>query len=222
MKKFLCIIASITLLFCAVGCKTNEVDLHKESMNITALMEMKAKSEDYWQLSVSGTRQSFEEDRAYFIASDYDHPIRCYRITKPDSDKCKDKLLFKENEQEQFNNLPDELKTDLTKKYSDEKLLFQYIISYLQHFDFDNHLASVCNTTKIIEKLTIEEPIAYLYIFETGKPIVVLFTSDKKNSTTAQGFFLPNSEYKTLSETRDIFEPYGCTVEIEFEGSTYV
>ncbi len=144
MKRFLWIVmASITLLFCAVGCKSNEIDMHKESMNITALMEMKANNEDYWQLQWSGSKKSWEEERSYFTANDYDRPVRCYRITKPDAEKCKEKLLLRENEQEQFNNLPNELKEDLTQRYFNEQILFQLVMNSIQ-FSGNDHYASTC------------------------------------------------------------------------------
>lgn len=222
MKRFLWIVmASITLLFCAVGCKSNKIDIHKESMNITALMEMKVKSEDYWQLYDTGTPNSFEKDRAYLMANDYDRPIRCYRISKPNPELVMNKFLFRENEQEKYNNLPDELKNDLKQSYSNEKNLFQLVINDIQ-FSIDNYRATFCNTLKIIENATLEKPIAYLYIFETGKPIIVEFSTYYENAVSVRGYFLVNSEYKTLSQTRDVFEPYGCTVEIEFDGSTHV
>lgn len=218
MKKIITILISIiTVILCFSSCD-KELDVHSESIEIMKLMEMKANSEDYWQLCISGTTESFEKHRAYFIANDYDTPIRAYKITQPTSDMVKQKLLLREGEEEELNNLPEVLREELITRYTNLNIIFEVVLNYIQSSDSGTFFSSTCNTSTVIENATIEKAVAYLYIFETGKPIVVLFSNNQQGGVRVQGMFLTNSTYETLSLTRDIFEPYGCTVEIEFDG----
>lgn len=49
-----------------------------------------------------------------------------------------------------------------------------------------------------------------LYVFETGIPILVTFKG--KGEITAIATLIFSNQFNTLSNTREIFEPYGCDV----------
>ncbi len=218
MKKIISLLLVVFSLFSFSSC-TQQVDVYKESMNITSIMELKASSEDFWQLNISGTPQSFEEERKIFMANDYDRPIRCYRISQPDPETVKQIFLFPEDgDKELFDSLPDALKEEY-KNYNDTATLFSTVFQRVQFSSPSSHSMglSICRTLRILPNAKIDAPVAYLYIFETGKPIAVLFTQKSDSEVSVQGYFLINSDYATLSATRDIFEPFGCTVEIEFD-----
>lgn len=199
---------------------SGKVDVHAVSQDIRLLMEEKTKSEDFWQVQISSTPpRSYEEDRQEYIANDYDYPIRCYEIKISDLDVAKSKLQFRDkSDEEHYNNLPDNLKKEIDDSYKSTFKIMQIIVYNIQTIDYSHYgMSTICNTEKLLENSKIDETAAYLYIFETGKPIIIIFGETGKRQVTAIGKFITNSQYKTLSETRDIFEPYGCSVNIAFE-----
>ena len=221
MKKtiYLCMLVIVLLLISS--CKSSKVDIHDANKEICLIMEEKAKSEDYWQLYISGTYRSYEEERKKYMANDYDQPIRCYKIQITDIEKAKEKIMFaEEKDREHYDNLPAFLQQDIENAYcSNDFVLMKNIANritlYGSNYEFHSH---ICNTSKALENTKLDDAAtAYLYIFETGKPIIIVCGYESESSGVAYGMFMMNSEYKTLSETRDVFEPYGCSVEIEFD-----
>ena len=218
MKKlyFLSLLLIFSLLLSS--CSSSEFDIHETSNEIRLLIEEKTRSEEYWQLKSSGY-SSLEELREKLIANDYDRPIRCYKIQLLDLDKALEELIIRDTEDpEHYSNLSDSLKEELTNVYKHYPITIMTQILHWLSINSRVQEDLACSTTKVIENAKIGDTVVgYLYIFETGKPIIVYYGQIGKSEVVAIGTFITNSDYKTLSKTRDIFEPYGCTVEIEFD-----
>ena len=220
MKKVICLCFLVLISLLLPSCENSKFDIHETNNEIRLMMEEKAKSEDYWQMRISGTYRSYEKEREMYMANDYDRPIRCYKIQLSDLEKAKEKLLFKDTtDQEHFDKLPEVLKQEIENEHKNEFNLMKSIVNHIllsgSNYDIGTH---ICDTTKTLKNANMDEStIAYLYIFETGKPIIIVCGHETEATTVAYGTFIINSDYKTLSEARDIFEPYGCSVEIEFE-----
>ena len=220
MKKTLCLCMLIIFLFLLSSCESSKIDIHNVNNEICLMMEEKARSEDYWQMQISGTYMSYEEERKVYMANDYDRPIRCYKIQLTDIEKAKDKVLFREErDREHFDKLSDSLKQDIESVYykNDFHLMNSIVNNIIMYgnYGIGSH---ICDTTKKLGNKKMDNvAAAYLYIFETGKPIIVVCGYETESNAIAKGMFITNSDYETLSKTRDIFEPYGCSVEVDFE-----
>ncbi len=207
MKKILVgILLCISVCLTLVGCgKTADVQL---GLQMTSQMDELVKSDDYWELL--GAPPSENGARKNFIANDYDTPIKVYSISVPDpytifskmdrydeavwnavSDNIKEQILNRCTIQTVFNDI------NFRNASHDELIV---ITSYIVNKQFNN--------------CSLKEDITYLYIFETGKPIAVTFT-EENNTVYAVANFLLVPQSSTLSELREIFNEYGCSVNVE-------
>ena len=69
--------------------------------------------------------------------------------------------------------------------------------------------------TKQFEGYSIKNECYYLYVFETGKPIIVTF-SPSHNGIKAIAQFLITEKVYSLSALRELFGDYDCQVSVIF------
>lgn len=200
-----CLIISIFLLATFLcGCGGAKLNLYEAGIEVTSTMEALLKDEAYVD-SALGIGSGNVKD---YIASDYDSPIKVYSISKHDADKF-EKLLVKESQE-----FSDAAKEQI-RFYAES---FEYALNVIKLNNAKDVVEFGFSASKVYKNCVLEEEVAYLYVFETGKPILVRF-EETKGGVYANGFFLRVDA--TLSSLRDLFEPYGCKVEIikgDFKG----
>ncbi|MBE5754072.1 MAG: hypothetical protein E7340_01870 [Clostridiales bacterium] len=108
----------------------------------------------------------------------------------------------------QLDKLSDNLKEQIEYKFS-----FSTIINTLNNNDYKTAvLSNSFKATKTFDgKISSSE--VYLYTFETGKAIAVIFEPFGEKQFTATGYFVFVENLSSLSKIREVFEPFGCTVE---------
>lgn len=198
-----------TILFLFVACGKQE-DLNKMGMEMTAILDEMVKSDKYLQI-YNIELEDVAESRQKFIANDYDTPIKKFSITYPNSEKMLDNLISTgEIEIDDLNSLSDSIKEQILQRVSPQGIIYN-INSIEDHSLYNYILRSVYVAKKQFDNCKINDNIIYLYVFETDMPIVITFES-KGDSVCAEAQFLLVKEKNTLSELREIFEPFGCEV----------
>lgn len=127
------------------------------------------KSEEYFDITLNNNQYKSYKEK--LVANDYDCPVRVFSIDIPDTEVILKNLGA--DEYDIYENLPDTLKQQINNRVS-----FLTIASKLNYEKNDTNAVVVYNnyTAGIsFKKYSLSKPIAYLYIFETGKPILVLF-----------------------------------------------
>ena len=205
MKKFLMKICCLLLCFASFGlvaCEKN-IDLYQKGVEVTTLMGEIVNSKQYLKLIGS------MEDKIDLVkAKDYDSPTRVYQLSIPSFDILCQK--FKTMDTSSFDELPDNLKEQIKAKFN-----FYLVLNNInnQYPDWDALVISSVLTADKTYNGKISSSTAYLYTFETGKPIVVVFEPFGDKQFTAKGYFIFADDVSTLSNVREIFEQYGCSVE---------
>ena len=204
-KKFItiacCSLLCILSLF-LTGCTTSENQLYKYGLQICLDMEDMVKNED-----IRNFCQDDISDLEPLIANDYDTPIAVYKIGLPTIDETLKILLL--DRYEQFENLPEYWKENL--EYSANVTTLQMNIAILEDDLTNYNTASNYYLTRQLEG-KIVEPQAFLYTFETGTPIMITF-QQYNDKILATSTFIASSKLDSLSNVREIFAKYSCTVE---------
>ena len=221
MKKaiiIIIVIVCISFICIFTGCN-NQINLYEYGIEVTSLIGEMIKDETYLEyLEITSLAKPKPELSPIntFTANDYDEPIRTYSATNPELEKYKSYIL--QNKKEVFDKLSDEIKKAINQKInimlSSNNFIFQ-ISSYKyfnEEYSWEDYI--IANNTSVIKEFNIrlKEPINYIYVFETGKPIIVNFTPKDKKTTIATGMFFLG-DCSSLSSIREELEPFGCTVE---------
>lgn len=205
-QSFMLIILSICCTF-AVGC-TKETDLYSLGLQMTKTMEEVVKNDFYSNYCVSSY---IKEERHQFIANDYDTPIKVYDITLFTDAKTQF-LKLNTITEEEWNELPESVKEQLL-----NKMKMPTVVTNINAKNGINIFA-VANSyviTKQFEGCSIKNDFSYLYVFETGKPIMVTF-SPSHNGVNAIAQFLITEKVNSLSTLRELFGNYDCQVSVLF------
>lgn len=206
MKKWLIkiICGLLSLNFIVLCACNNTPDLYQKGVEITTIMGEMIESELYVEIMCPS-----HVDLTLVKAKDYDTPTRVYKISVPSYDTIIQKMVTDETKIDDFNELPDNLKEQIENKFS-----FPVITNLINSKSGSNGF--VISSTFIARNTyngKIPSSVAYLYTFETGKPIVVLFAPFGDKQFTASGNFIFAENLSSLSEVRELFEPFGCFVE---------
>lgn len=208
MKKgllciFVCFLGCLTVMFC--GC-SKTADLYQLGLQMTTQLEEIIKSDFYAE--IIGLAESCNETRKSFIANDYDSPVKVYSITAPDSYTMLEKMAG--TDEEAWNQLSDTIKEQLLNKFTMQTLF----ININANSDMNTlAVVSLFYVSTQFENYSLKEDITYLYMFETGKPVAVTFTADN-DRIQATAYFVLLPQTSTLSDIREIFTPFGCTVNL--------
>ncbi len=210
-QKILALFLSISpILFLFVACG-KQANLDKMGMEMAAILDEMVKSDQYLQL-LNIDLEDVTESRKEFVANDYDTPIKKFSITYPDCEKMFDNLISTgEIKIDDWNSLSDLLKVQLLQKVSPQVIIDTININ--ENYSLSNIilLRTAYIAKKQFNNCKINDNIIYLYIFETGMPIVIIFESKGAN-VYAEAQFLFLKGKTTLSELREIFEPFCCKV----------
>lgn len=205
MKKFLSEISCvlICLISVALAACGKTPDLYRAGVEMTTLMGEMTNSEQYREvMGISDEQTSFVQ------ANDYDSPARAYEISVPSFED-----LYEKMNNEGVLRL-DELSDDL-KEQAKTRLNIYTVLNFVNmHYGSASSLAA--SSVFMAEKRfdgKIASSVVYLYIFETGIPIAVVFEPFGEKQFTAKGIFLCAGDISTLSKVREVFEPFGCNVE---------
>lgn len=208
-QKSIVFILSIIIMICVVmasGCNTTLSDekLYNMGIEMTTLLEDMLKN----LASLSDTDSSSTPDSvASYLANDYDTPIRTYVIEVPSNERILEILMA--DEIDKINELPENVREQLCIQASFTVVLSEITFDNTGHYDY-----IVCSTFYVEKTIagTLKRDVAFLYTFETGKPIVVYYHQQSTNSILATARFIGNDIYSTLSDTREVFEKYDCNV----------
>ncbi len=170
---------------------------------MTSLMGEMVNSDRYIELTGIG---DFRDES--IIAKDYDSPTRAYLISIPSFEVLYQK--YQNADTSSFDELSDGLKEQVKGWFNFYTVLFRINADHVG-IDELSIFSTLFANKKFDGKITSSK--AYLYIFETGRPIVVVFEPFGDKQFTAKGYFLFVNDVSTLSKVKEIFEPYGCDVE---------
>lgn len=202
MKKIFALILIILILSLS-GC-SNKIDLYETGIDITTTMEILTKDATFNENMLGSDSYEVCKD---FAVNDYDSPIKVYSISKHDIEKVFNLII---NDAESLTSEGEEQIKNIINDYS-------YVLNLIQlknisnNFEYLRYISSFkCN--KVYEKKRIDEECSYLYVFETGKPILVHYKQVGDDVYVTGSFLI--LEDTTLSGLREVFEVYGCKVEV--------
>ena len=195
-EKILSILAMFMVVLLS-SCKSSNVDeLYNYGIEMTTMTQKMIKNQDYIDLIQP------ESDLDIFVASDYDSPIRVFAASNLNYEKYISTL----DDAEKYNNLPEDIKQQL----------YNRVLPNIDIILNNNYMLypSIISTFKCFMTFesSIKEDMVYIYLFETGKTIIVKFEKVSDNVISATSNFFP-TEAKTLSEFRDLFEIFDAEVE---------
>ena len=201
MKKV--VLSILILSTCLTGCN-KELNLYDAGIEVTSTMESLLKDENY--IDLLGFTDSLESSLEYFVASDYDSPTKVYSLSNPDYEKVCEIYDI------ELSGLSSEAKEQLIERLGNIPGIINMINSKTNS-KIDQIIISSSFTCSLNFKgYNIDDQCSYLYVFETGKPILVAY-SNTYEGCCATGYFVLLQD-PSLSNVRDTFEPYGCEVEV--------
>lgn len=201
MKRSLLIFAVCLAILATLlsGCAT-KLSLYKKGLEITAIMEEMLDCQAFSKLYQT---TDFSDILAAVDTNDYQSPKAIYSITAPSAE---DMLALLGMGTEWWDGLSDTMKEQI-----DNRVSVQSIISTINGRAGTDKIAfsSVYFASKNYDAIDIQEEIVYLYTFEQGTPIAVIFDPNG----TVSGYFVFADELNTLADVQGLFAQSDCTVE---------
>ena len=214
MKKILSSLVAITMLiisaFSFVAC--NNISLYNNGLEIIALLDDMIHDDAF----VNKWASVSETELELIYADDYDTPFHVFEISNPSFDSYVETLDDPDSFKEEFNNLPQS-----NQEYYSSMINMSYIVSTINGSSDLYHrggirIVSVFRRTKTFS-MHIDESTSYLYVFKTGRPILVHFEKLSFSCVRATGYFLLLDNELTLDNVKNYFSPYGCEIsEVKF------
>ena len=205
MKKASLLFLTIVLSVCAVlltSCNKG-ADLYSLGLQMTVQMEELIKSDTYSKFC---NGDFYESQRRAFIANDYDTPTKVYQITAPDAQTILSKMS--DYNEDEWNGLSDSIKEQLLNKVTIQTIVNQINIQNGMDIIW---VTNAYVATKQFNNRSLKNDVSYLYIFETGKPIIVTF-APYNGGIKATAQFIVIEQANSLSALREVFEPFECIV----------
>ena len=209
MKKqrisFCLLIIMIVILAAAVsGCgpTLSNADLYNTGIEMTSLMGEMVKSSTY--LDIIGMLPLDD-----LTANDYDTPIRTYVIEVPSNENILE--IAVSDKLDELKELPENLREQLCALATFDSVITEILFESTEIHESPMYLGVYAQKTL---EGNLKNDVAYLYVFETGKPIIVHYHQQAKNSITVKARFIGKNIFETLSDTRDVFEKFGCKVSL--------
>lgn len=206
MKKLRILILTVLLIFSTTACDTIHTTNNTEALldlglEVTKTMQEMVYAEEY--ISLYTTSNTFADELVTFQATDYDAPIAVYSVEMPGTKEILTKVGG--GNAEDYDALSDNLKEQLGYRAS-----FASVISAInaQRGTTTIALCSILVATKY-NKIELDKPVTYVYVFENGVPIAVTITE----SGYANGQFLVLGDAKSEEDIRRVFDTYSCNVE---------
>ena len=198
-RNILCaVLAAMMLTSCAGGKSPVE-----HGMEVVGLMDELVGNRDY--LSALSGNSEVLEIAAELDAGSYETYRSVYRII-PDADRIRESL-----------GLADVTMSDGLRTYFDNGALASVItkINAAQGLN-ETVAASVCTAGRKFVCKDITEHCIYLYTFETGTPIAVVFGKGDDGAVSASGYFIldEDADLRSLEDVQKLFEEYSPDVTV--------
>ncbi len=186
-KKSKCILVMamtiITMLMLG-GCgeeQSGGKSLREHGMDLVRIMEEMVKNDNYGKL-VGGDNSTLEELRIQLAAGDYTSPEAVYEMSVPSIQS----ILTLVNESEGSYDFSDALNRQLDNKSA------SVLVNQLNAMKGTAALAcsSLYTAGKSFVSNELSENTIYVYTFENGYPVAVVFTAGEDHAVTAQGTFI--------------------------------
>ena len=186
-KKSKCILVMamtiITMLMLS-GCgeeQSGGKSLREHGMDLVRIMEEMVKNDNYGKL-VGGDNSSLEEIRIQLAAGDYASPEAVYEMSVPSVQS----VLALADESEGSYDFSDALNRQLDNKGA------SVLVNQLNAMKGTAALAcsSLYTAGKAFVSNELSENTIYVYTFENGYPVAVVFTAGEDHAVTAQGTFI--------------------------------
>ena len=211
MKKIITIIfaalAAIMILSFA-GCSDNENNsgksLYDHGLELVALVEEMAKSEEYMAIYTGSPRIS--EIASEFGKGDYSSPKTVYGLA-PAAEFL---TLYKSSDE--INGLSEDLKDMISNK------TIAALVTQVNAMGGAENLAAttVCTAGKTFVNSEINDTAIYIYVYENGFPVAVTFTAGEDSTVSASAMFISYDEFPTASaqQIADFFDGAVTAAEI--------
>ena len=198
-RNILCaVLAAMMLTSCAGGKSPVE-----HGMEVVGLMDELVGNRDY--LSALSGNSEVLEIAAELDAGSYETYRSVYRII-PDADRIRESL-----------GLADVTMSDGLRTYFDNGALASVItkINAAQGLN-ETVAASVCTAGRKFVCKDITEHCIYLYTFENGTPIAVVFGKGDDGAVSASGYFIldEDADLRSLEDVQKLFEEYSPDVTV--------
>ena len=198
-RNILCaVLAAMMLTSCAGGKSPVE-----HGMEVVGLMDELVGNRDY--LSALSGNAEVLEIAAELDAGSYETYRSVYRII-PDADRIRESL-----------GLADVTMSDGLRTYFDNGALASVItkINAAQGLN-ETVAASVCTAGRKFVCKDITEHCIYLYTFENGTPIAVVFGKGDDGAVSASGYFIldEDADLRSLEDVQKLFEEYSPDVTV--------
>lgn len=198
MKK-LCLVmafALFTLVF--AGCESGKSeDLYAKGLEITQLMKEMVDSESY--MEIMGAPNMIEDRGSEMSELELSDPVAVYEISLPDIDEFVIKSGFADLSD--WNKLSPALKNQLKNRMGFAT------VANLINASYGSDAIAFCSLYNAIirnDSSFGEEPVTYLYVFDTDTAVAVTFSG-----YSAQGIFLFAEDLYSTDGLDEIFEPFG-------------
>lgn len=198
-RNILCaILAAMMLTSCAGGKSPVE-----HGMEVVGLMDELVGNRDY--LSALSGNSEVLEIAAELDAGSYETYRSVYRII-PDADRIRESL-----------GLADVTMSDGLRTYFDNGALASVITKINAAQGLNETVASsVCTAGRKFVCKDITEHCIYLYTFENGTPIAVVFGKGDDGAVSASGYFIldEDADLRSLEDVQKLFEEYSPDVTV--------
>lgn len=168
----------------------SEKSLYAHGLDIISMMDEMIRSDFY--LNTMSASPEIEEKASELAQGDYTKPIAVYELTVPE---FADLLTLLDAKMEGYEDLSSELQTQLNNRSASA------FITQLNAMEGVVAIAtgSVFTANKLFVSHEITENTIYLYTFESGAPIAILYTIGENNAISAGGYFLLSESISTES-----------------------
>ena len=173
MKKLLCMVCAVVLMLGLAGCGKTEASAYDRGLETVGLLAEAMGSQAY--LDMMSANASLREIIKQAAKGDYSAPKAAFALSFPDEGMYLFSGVLEPAE------VPDTL-TDLV-----NHRLISAIIPQINAIGGAEILAAstVCTVSKTFVSTAIQEDMIYLYLFETGCPVAVTFTTGENSTVTA-------------------------------------
>lgn len=220
MKKrpIISIIAVLTILatvLCACGdssavnSATFDKSLNRHGMDVINLMDEMLRSDEYLAMMTSATE--FQEIVEEMRNGDYTEPENVYKISVPE-DTLGTMMAALGEDAGVLKGMSDTLYDTLNKKVTAgmiNQINAQSGVTYLA-------LTSIFTARKTFVSDEMEQDFMYLYTFENGYPIFVIFSMGEGGAVTASGSFFMNKEisFESVDDVESLLSQVGLMPEV--------
>ena len=173
MKKLICMVCAVALILTLTGCGKTEPSAYDRGLETVALLAEAMGSEAY--LDMTSTANVLREYIAKAAEGDYHTPKAAFVFSFPDE------VMYMFSGVLEPAEVPDNL-TDVV-----NHRLISSIIPQINAMGGAEILAAstVCTVSKTFVSTAIQENMIHLYLFETGCPVAVTFTTGEDSTVTA-------------------------------------